>query len=823
MAVKPNTPKDYKENIENYIDEFRSYKTFSEAVRHLPGMYIGAIGNIGWKACIREIFQNATDEMIKAESPCNYVYFEFDENTQSAIIRDNGRGIPHGHIIEIYTSAHMSTNFEETKKLYEYSSGTHGVGGGVAMALSEQMIIESCVLGKCHRVEFNRGNPWNKGEIEEKKAPFEQGTQIYLKPDAEIIGTTNLTCEEIYETLVLKIFYLTPPNSIIEFVGHKFDGQKIHTKLTNTQGIVGALAAKVSKPLIKPIVYGNDTGRMRCNIAFTYDPSDLNDREDIDGYANYTPCEGVNVQGFISGLTSYFMAYMNKIYLKNNNKITVNASDIKTGLKAVVEVAHLTPIFSGQGKTSIDNQDLFKFTVDLTKKSLDDWCKVNPTELNKLCKFFKDVAEIRQKLESGKTKLSSNYTKSSISGYPKKYLAATGKKGTELFITEGDSAFGSARKSRNHVTDAVYPIRGKIINCFSHSKAEVFKNEEVAAINKIITKLDYYDPNFDADKSPFSKIIFMADADPDGGHIRTLLLRLFLMYYPDFIRKGKVYAAVPPLYGLAQGKKMVYFTDSVDLAKYSQVVFNKKYIIEDKDTKKRLTPNEIVKLFALNTDYIATLDMASSLCAVTPKVLEDVLIQIADDIEITVRKSHSIAMAQARFSMSSIDPATLHGMINNGIEFSLKKLDINALKKRIEKKYRFMEVNIINRHLVISGLAGDKTQNIVLDNRFIENCYPAIKIISKNQRMYFRVNGELKSLYEVMHLVENLIPNLTRYKGLGEQDPKQLYESTMDPTTRTLIQYTMQSAKEEIQTIKIIDDDRSAILRGIQITRQDIE
>lgn len=296
------------------------------------------------------------------------------------------------------------------------------------------------------------------------------------------------------------------------------------------------------------------------------------------------------------------------------------------------------------------------------------------------------------------------------------------------------------------------------------------------------------------------------------------------MYYPRFIDEGHVYCAVPPLFGLYQGGKVVrYFTDNTEVSKFVKEQFSKKYLLQDKDTKKKLTNNELIKLFADNIDYLKILGETAQMVAVHPKILEDILIQIADDIDITVSRARHAAAAKAMFSMSAVNPDTIKGMIDTNVSFSLKKFNIKALKNNLEHKYRFINVEIIDGNIVIHGLAFDKTQDIAINPRFVSSCYPVIKMLSKNERNYFLVNGEVMSLYEVMTLVDKLLPNLKRYKGLGEQNPNELYDSTMSPEGRTLIQYTMESAKEEIENIRVIDNDRSAILKGLSITRQDIE
>jgi len=296
------------------------------------------------------------------------------------------------------------------------------------------------------------------------------------------------------------------------------------------------------------------------------------------------------------------------------------------------------------------------------------------------------------------------------------------------------------------------------------------------------------------------------------------------VYFPKFIEAGKVYAAVPPLFGLYQGGKVVqYFTDNNEVSRYVKDQFTKRYELRDKDTGKKLTSNDIIKLFSTNLDYVELLENTAKIVAVHPKLLEDILIQVADDIELTVARTKHAAATKAMISMSMVNQDTLKGMIDTNVSFSLKKLNLKALKQRLEKKYRFIKVDIDNGNIVIRGLVYEKTQEIAIGPRFISSCYDVIHLLSKNERTYFSVNGETKSLYEVMMLVAKLLPNLKRYKGLGEQNPDELYDSTMSPDGRVLLQYTMQSAKEEIENIRIIDNDRSAILKGLSVTRQDIE
>ena len=216
---------DFEESIRNYGNKIEHIETFVAAIRKLPGMYIGALGDTGWKSCIREIFQNAVDEMIRKESPCHYVKIIFDERNQSAVVEDTGRGIPHGKIIEIYASSHTSSNY--TKSKGQYTSGVHGVGSGVAMALSKRFEINSYVLGEARQVIFESGIPVNDKEVKITCPSGRQGTTIYMEPDLDVLNEVNMTCEDILD-LVLKVYPLVNIGDRIDFIGIDASGKVIY-------------------------------------------------------------------------------------------------------------------------------------------------------------------------------------------------------------------------------------------------------------------------------------------------------------------------------------------------------------------------------------------------------------------------------------------------------------------------------------------------------------------------------------------------------------------------------------------------------------------
>ena len=280
----------------------------------------------------------------------------------------------------------------------------------------------------------------------------------------------------------------------------------------------------------------------------------------------------------------------------------------------------------------------------------------------------------------------------------------------------------------------------------------------------------------------WDKIIIATDADLDGAHIRALLLRFFIMYMPGLIQAGRVYSAVPPLYGVKQGKKVTYFRDKIEYTKYTQKEFCKNNTITD--TKgKPLSNNQVLKLMIDNLYYTYEMSIISNRYAIDPYLLETILI-------------------------------------------NRDKSD-KQLSSVIKKKFRFL--NKVEKHhdtLIIEGLVDGKYQNVFLNQKLLDDSKEIIKYIDGNLETYFKLNNEEISLYGLMCAFENSsYGNITRYKGLGEMNPEQLFESTINPgedSQRTLIQYSIEDVKKEIETIAYLESDKFQIIKDMKISREDV-
>lgn len=766
-------------NINTYKDDITHIEGTINAIRKLPGMYIGPVGFQGTINMFREIFQNSVDQMLYDKSPCNYISVLFDERDYKFVVMDNGLGVPYEKIVQAFSDGHTSKNFKE-KKPGDYSAGINGIGAKATNALSEYFDVCSYRYdGTCKHVLFKKG-VLKKEEIIKNPEKL-QGTRTEFTPDHSIMGETPVEPSMVY-TLVRDTLSLLPIGATIDYTSINKRGKTYHEKMVNEDGIATNILGKCASMLVSPIIIKNDNGHMKLECAFTFDQQDLGG-EDVTAYANMCPTSSsalnTHVTGTLDGIATWFGNYINKIYLteREKNKIKVVPNDVKMGLKIMISAWHLEPQFTGQAKEVLSNQDFKPFAKETIMNGLDGWAKAKPQDLLKVCKFLKDIALARIKADTEKVKITAKYATSATTGLPAKYVKPSTKDPNkiELFIVEGDSALGSARSARNVETQGIFPIRGKILNVFQASPQKIAANNEVMAITQILGA--GYGKHFDISKLKVSKVIFMTDADNDGAHIADLLLLVCLKMFPGLVDAGKVYKAVPPLYGIPMGKnRMKYFAERVDFVRYMQKEYYKKNSVTDLNGKP-IDSATFTRILIENSDYIYDFSTIAERYKINPILLEIV------------------------------------------ISSYIKKERFETLRKRITSEFRFMEnenITKIGNTIRIKGLINGRIETIFYNDRFIEDCKPLIDPIKKamnENHMRFIVNGKKVGLYDLVSTAMNTIGSVNRFKGLGEMNADQLAESTMNPNTRTLIQYTVDDINETTKIIRQYDSNKHMILQ----------
>lgn len=779
--------KKFENAVDNYSKRIKTITDYVEVVRKMPGMWCGGIGNRGFLSLIREVYQNSIDQVEDPASPANSVYLYYNEITHEVKVMDNGLGFPFDDIERMITTPNTSKNY--VKKDFEYSSGLHGVGLKVTNALSSTLIAESYRYdGKAIRFTTKEGKPINgKNPVNIPNKTHIQGSSVYFIPCEEVLGEITLSWKTVYR-LIKNILSLTKIGSKVTFEIVDAQGKSYHEDIINDRGIITNLVDKIKRPMCTPIVFHQDTGKMKLDIAFMYDAGDKDgpeSSENVIAFCNMCPTEGGDhIEGSIDGICKWFCNYLNKIYLNNQkntkNKTVVLPVDIKCGLNVMISGALLEPIFVGQAKEILSSKEMGEFCRSVVMNGLEEWSKTAPQELLRLCKYFKDIADARIKSSAEKIKIVKNYEENALTGYPRKFARPL-KQNKEFIIVEGDSAAGIVKKGRDVNTQGIFPIRGKIINAFKATRESVFNNEEVQGINKIILNGPYrrdFDPIKDVQ---WEKIIIMADADVDGAHISALLLRYFLLYMPKIIEAGKLYKSVPPLYSIPKGKGTEYFTRNYDFIKYVQ----KKLVADNNFCHKNgntMTNKEATLFFMNNEDYVYYLETIAHTYAVEPKLLE----------------------------------LAIYNYYN--------KTNLSTIQKNLKKIYRFMDVKQIKDTVVYMGTISE-ANTLFMNDRLIKDCGPVLSIMKKNSDFYYLMNGNPFTIYDCMKLFENSQPShVQRYKGLGEMNADQIAASTLLPNSdRMLIRYTIDDIKEEVETVRQYESDKSQLLDKVEnITRQDL-
>lgn len=543
-----------------------------DPVRKRPGMYIGSVGTKGLNHLIYEIVDNSVDEHLAGY--CSEIIVTLEKDG-SATVEDNGRGIPvdineqvgRPAVEVVFTTLHAGGKFGDGN--YKISGGLHGVGSSVVNALSLWLEVNVKRDGKIYNQRYEQGKVCYDLKEAGKCRKNDTGTKVSFFPDAEIFEKIYFKADAIKSRLH-ETAYLNPNLTII-FINKRV-GEEEEVTFHEENGIKAFISdMNKEKEKVTDIIYfKKEQDGIEVEVAFQY----INDfTENISGFCNniYTQEGGTHITGFKSILTSTINQYARELGILKEKDNNFTGADVRNGLVAVVAVKHPDPRFEGQTKTKLDNPDAEKVTKSIAGEQLTLFFDKNLETLKNVISCAEKSAKIRKAEERTKTNLLSK-SKFSIDSNGKLSNCESRKpEECEIFIVEGDSAGGSAKSARNRKTQAIMPIRGKILNVEKASMDKVLANAEIKTmINAFGCGFsEGYGNDFDIEKLRYNKIILMTDADVDGAHIDTLLLTFFYRFMPELITHGHVYLATPPLYKVVPKKgKGQYLYDDKALEKY---------------------------------------------------------------------------------------------------------------------------------------------------------------------------------------------------------------------------------------------------------------
>ena len=528
-----------------------------EGVRKRPAMYIGSTGKEGLYHLIYEGVDNSVDEALAGF--CKTIKISLNSNG-SATIEDDGRGIPVGKhpifkvpAVEIaLTKLHAGGKFD--KKTYMISGGLHGVGISVVNALSKKLIIEIKRDGKIYQQEYSRGKAKSKLRIIGKCDKTDTGTKITFWPDDEIFSVLDFDCK-VLETRFREIAFLNAGLKII--LNDKIKNKK--EEFFYSGGLIEFVkwANKSKEVLHKPIYFKREADHTIIEIAVQYNSGY---QDNIFGFVNTinTIEGGTHVSGFKTSLTRVINDYAKKNNVLKTGSLT--GDDVREGLTAIISIKIPEPQFEGQTKTKLGNSEVKGFVDSIATSALSEFFEENPSIAKKIVSKIADAAKARLAAKKARD-LIRRKNVFSLGGLPGKLADCSSKKSdnTELYIVEGQSAGGSAKKARNKENQAILPLQGKILNVEKANPAKALSSEEI--MNMITAIGTGTGEEFRLERLRYKKIIIMTDADVDGEHIKTLLLTFFFRYMPELIENGNVFIALPPLYRIRKRKDYYVYSD----------------------------------------------------------------------------------------------------------------------------------------------------------------------------------------------------------------------------------------------------------------------
>ncbi len=735
-----------------------------EAVRKRPGMYIGDTNINGLHHMVYEVVDNSIDEAMAGH--CNAISITLTSEG-SAIIEDNGRGIPVDmHPTEnlpaatvVLTVLHAGGKFD--KDTYKVSGGLHGVGVSVVNALSRKLIMTIKRDGNIYRQEFEKGIPTTALEIIGKTK--EHGTTIEFFPDGEVMEVLEFDSEILIKRFK-EMAYLNH-NITISFTDEKTGKrEKYHFE----GGLKQFVEDINKKPLLSEIIsFEVSDEELEAEIALAYNEGY---DEKVLSFVNNirTPDGGTHEAGFRAGLSRAIISYIDANANAREKDSKVTGDDVREGLVAIISTKVMEPQFEGQTKGKLGSSFVKPIIQKLTYEKLVKFFEENPIQAKAIMQKALLAARGREAAKKAR-ELTRKKETLSVGTLPGKLADCQSKdpSESEIYLVEGDSAGGSAKQGRDRAYQAILPLRGKILNVEKSRLDKILKSEE---IKNMITAFGCgIGEEFSLERLRYHKIIIMTDADVDGSHIQTLLMTFFYRYLRPLIENGHIYIAQPPLYRFKKGKKEIYLKDERALSEYLIENGIENFSFEGIGNKELL---EILKFISAYRSVLKELEK--------------------------------------RYAMVEVIRFLIENRDYVGLEFS-------ALSEKIEEYLGSIECNILNKIVseneilfyvqTKAGLVELVLNEDLFTDKYFEEAYYIYSKIQERDLAFL----QNKDLLEVLESIEESAKKgayIQRYKGLGEMNPEQLWETTMTPQNRTLLRVKLEDIEsaDEIFTLFMGDE-----------------
>jgi DNA gyrase subunit B len=753
------------------------------AVRKRPAMYIGSTGPQGLHHLVYEVVDNSIDEALAGYCDEVKVTIHIDG---SVTVEDNGRGIP----VEMHagqkksaaevvmTVLHAGGKFDSDS--YKVSGGLHGVGVSVVNALSSRLELEIRREGRIYRQTYHRGAP--EAPLREEGETIKRGTLITFWPDGDIFETTEFSFEILSQRL-RELAFLNAGVTI-----HILDERTEKTHNFHYEGGIASFVEYINRAKTslhpKPIYFRGDREGVEIEVAIQYNDSY---DEKLFSFANNinTHEGGTHLIGFKAALTRTMNSYAANSNLMKNLKMAISGDDLREGMAAVISVKLQNPQFEGQTKTKLGNSEIKGYVETLMNEKLATYLEENPQVARKILEKGIDAARAR---EAARKARDLTRRKGALDG-----LSLPGKLAdcqerdparSEIYLVEGDSAGGSAKQGRDRRFQAILPLKGKILNV---EKARFDKMLTSNEIRTLITAMgtSIGKDDFDVAKLRYHRIIIMTDADVDGSHIRTLLLTFFFRQMPEIIERGHLYIAQPPLFKLKRGKKEIYLKDEEALLEYLlDEGVEGTSLIMDQGTR-TLRGKQIIPLLRQIIDY-------------------------NNHFEKMVHKGVNREVLRV----------FVQGKVQNGFADMVDIQPLADRLKEVDPRADFQVLSDPTRILFTLGNIRARIDQGVLEAlssheyKLLLQSYKPIEDICRREPAQISCDGketEIASRQELLDFFQERARKgqyIQRYKGLGEMNPEQLWETTMNPEKQSLLQVKVEDAVEADRIFTILMGDQ---------------